>query len=291
MNRIVLVYKKTLIDIFKEKAFESVFEEKRYALFNQIKKSHYNHEKSIENVLNILEKIGIKTVIYARGSGRMPVIKENDLAVSLGGDGTFIFTSHHCKKNHILGLNSAPQTSIGHYCHAIYAGETQKLERLFDKILSGREKPRQIQRLDFFINNKFCGVPVINDVLVSESSPCTTSRYIIKYNQKSQSQKSSGIWITTATGSSAAYYSAGGKVFEAFNKKKQRQFAFQVRELYGPKKDSIRNGMVNENDKFKVISGMARGKIFLDGSHRFFSFIFGDELTVKFSKNPLLVFN
>ncbi|MDH5719344.1 MAG: hypothetical protein OEZ13_01865 [Spirochaetia bacterium] len=289
-SRIVLIYKKTLLDIFKEKEYDNILNKPKYPLLKQIKEAHVNHEKSIEIVKKTLNKINIPTLIYQRGSGRMPILKEDDLLVSLGGDGTFIFSSHHCKNTKVLGLNSAPLSSIGHYCHPIYPNDKEKLLKLLENILSGAEKPKTIERLDFFINNQFCGIPVLNDVLVSEKSPCTTTRYMLEFNDKSYSQKSSGIWIATATGSSAAFQSAGGKVFTEKSKTKQKQYGFQVRELYKKTKDSMTGALVNEKDHFKIISGMATGFIFLDGSHRFFPFTFGEELTIKFSKYPLFVY-
>ena len=289
-NRIVLIYKKTLLDIFKEKESDKILNHKKYPLFKQLKESHINHEKSIDIVIKVLEKTGLNTLIYPRGSGRMPSLRNDDLIISLGGDGTFIFTSHYCKNNLVLGLNSAPSSSIGHYCHPVFPQNKEKLAVLIENILSEKEKPKTLERLDLYINKKLCVIPIINDVLVSEKSPCTTSRYLLEYNNKVCSHKSSGIWISTAAGSSAAYKSSGGKIFPERNKENNKQFGFQVRELYKKDKTSLTNGLVTENDHFKITSGMATGNVFLDGSHRYLPFTFGDKLTIKFSKYPLKIY-
>ena len=86
--------------------------------------------------------------------------------------------------------------------------KASQLEFSVRKRLSAR-----VVRLD--IDEVVETAPILNDILFANLYPAAVTRYKIKYNGRQEVHKSSGVWISTATGSTAAISAAGGKVYEA----------------------------------------------------------------------------
>ena len=53
---------------------------------------------------------------------------------------------------------------------------------------------------------------VLNDILICHHNPGAMSRYYLTVGRVREEQRSSGVWIATAAGSSGGLHSAGGKV-------------------------------------------------------------------------------
>ena len=111
------------------------------------------------------------------------------------------------------------------------------------------------------------------------------SRYQIKMGEKTEIQRSSGIWVSTAAGSTGAMKSAGGKEMKPGSKMIQ----FLVRELFSPPGTSYKLTNALSNQPIVVRSQMRKGKIFLDGAHISFPFEFGSELVIENSRFPLKI--
>ena len=287
---IYLVYKESILDHY------SSVERNRLKMINPdqlvtLKKSHEHHYASLEKTKILLRKIcsryKISLKMHRRRKGRTPSPGKNDLVISLGGDGTFIYASHIIKESCILGINSAPDSSVGHYC-TVNIEDEGHTEKIICDILNGKRAPILLDRLSVFINGRRTMFPAINDILVADRNPASTSRYILHWNQQKDSQKSSGIWIATQTGSTAAYKSASGKHFSSFEN--NRKFGFAVRELYHKKKNSIQKGIVAENEQFMIQSLMLEGVVYFDGTHDNLKIFPGDKIEIRFSKYPLRAF-
>jgi NAD+ kinase len=206
-----------------------------------------------------------------------------DLVISVGGDGTFLQASHAVDDScstPILGVNSCPQTSFGYYCSTI----KDSFEQYFKKVTNGDILPMALWRMKVFLN----GVPhsklMLNDALFGGLLSADTVKYIIKYDQQSQMQKSSGVWIATSAGSTAAILSAGG-VMQHLNSKRLQ---FRVRELFPlsvPNDVPLACGFVDED--LEIITRMTNSRLFLDGTHEMISLKFGDRLSFRPSQRPL----
>ncbi len=253
--------------------------------------SHENHTKSIELLSELLIKEKIKHQFYKRDKDFSDINNNNDLWISLGGDGTFLHCSHKFKKVPILGINSSPQTSVGHYCKfSLFSQKRSFIDHLY-QIEQNRVQPQKLDRLVLSLGGKKLSVPILNDILISEKNPASISFYLLCLNKIKQWHKSSGIWISTANGSSAAFKSAGGKPFKGHNSLKKRQFAFRVRELYScSEKKAITEKILSEKDEFQIISGMVTGSIFIDGFKNHFAFSPGNRLRISFHPLPLLAY-
>jgi len=128
---------------------------------------------------------------------------------------------------------------------------------------------------------------VLNDVLFCHASPAATSRYILRHGRTREEQRSSGIWVGPAAGSTAAQRSAGGRILPISSK----QIQYVVREPYAAPEGECRlhKGIVEPRRRLVVKSKMAAARMFLDGPHRQFTVRLGDEVVFESPGEPLTV--
>lgn len=247
--------------------------------------SHQRHHRTLEGVREILRRQGLEVVLALRGRvGRQGRLDGRfGLVVSVGGDGTLLDCSHHAGTTPVLGVNSDPQRSVARFSGC----NLETFPHVLQNYLEGRLKPAPVHRLEFSINGKKSPWLVLNDLLVSTLSPAGTSRYVLKAGPRMEEQMSSGVWISTAAGSTAAIYSAGGRVLPA----KARKFQFVVREAYqkkfGPRR--LLKGTLGPLQSLEVASYMKEGRVFIDGANLEIPFRLGDRLRVRLSNQPLRV--
>jgi NAD+ kinase len=203
------------------------------------------------------------------------------LVVSVGGDGTLLDASHLVSRIPILGVNSDPVRSVARFSGCRLDG----FPRVLRDHLRGRSRPIPVPRLEFRVNGVRSPWLVLNDLLVCTASPAGTSRYLLQVGKRSEEQMSSGVWISTAAGSTAAIYSAGGKRQPLSS----RAFQFLVREPYqrkfGPRR--LVRGSLRPGQDLEVFSRMKEGRIFVDGPNLVVPFRLGDRLQVRPSTHPL----
>ena len=116
-------------------------------------------------------------------------------------------------------------------------------------------------------------------MLIANQHPASTSRYTVHVGGKKEEQKSSGIWISTSIGSTAAILGAGGRRLN----KRGSKFQIKIREpyIYDRKKLKLDKIVLNERQKVKVVSNMRDGMLFMDGTKRVHSFILGSDVLVS----------
>jgi len=246
--------------------------------------SHLKNNKAIEHVYNILRKYNfvVNTVFYHE---LYNMSLNNCLIISVGGDGTILdINSFLHSNNYLLGINSDPKRSMGIFCAANY----NNFEIVLNNILIGNIVSNPIMRICAFLNNKELPFYALNDVLISSNSPAGVSKYILKFNNMSERQISSGVWISTAAGSSGALFSAGGEMQSFIDNRLQ----FRVREPYSvnQKKYNIISGFINKLNYLEVISVMSNGKIFFDGPNRTLRFPIGSCLRLQLSSDVINIF-
>lgn len=307
VKRIVVVFKKDIYEPL-ENPLENIDSFKRLKkhspkLYSRFQLAQEQHETAWRLMQKILDDFAVPVVFHVRGQKKMPRLKKDDLIISFGGDGTFMYASRFVKDSLLLGINSSPQTSIGYFCSFTLPQQEKEIRDVLALALKGeltttkakikaKIKIKELHRLQLFIDNKAIALPVLNDVLITEKTPVITSRYLLRFNETTQVQKSSGLWISTAAGSSAAYRSAGGKPFKQFSKETSPQnlrFAFIVRELYLPQENKLTRSFVTQQDVFEITSAMKNGCVYIDGNPRPLPFVMGEKLQVKFFPHPLRV--
>lgn len=213
---------------------------------------------------------------------------DHDLVITVGGDGTFLDASHsivsesdEARRVPLFGVNSAPESSFGNYCNAT----ASNFEIMLARIVSGKEYCHDLTRLVASIDGVRVDIPVLNEVFVAGPNAAATARYDLSVGGETSSQRSSGLIIATATGTTGFLHSAGGKVI-ALN---TRKFAYQVLARFGLPDDrnTLNAGYVPFDQVLEVESTMNIGKIYIDGPHAEYAFNRGSRLVVSVDPNPL----
>ena len=254
----------------------------------RLKISHEEHVASLETLRKILKGAQIETLELKRGAA-WPDISDLDCVITLGGDGTILFSSHHLSYSDVplLGVRSSEE-SVGHLCALDHKGLNllpQKLERI-------KEDTVLVERLcahvDFQSGGKLITPPILNDFLFSNKNPALTTRYEISLDGVEESHKSSGIWISTAAGSTAAIGTLDVPAQGVLDK----EFQFKVRELYPHPSHFRLSGRLFDPDKENLIirNDNNASILAIDGRHGCVDLTIGDKVTFK-RAHPLRIFS
>lgn len=239
-----------------------------------LKRSHEAHCRSLDELVDHLEDTGTDYDLMYRGN--VERTDEHDLIVTVGGDGTVLDLSHRVGEVPMLAINSDPESSVGYFS----AGTAFDFPRLLDQLTDGQIEPVELRRFQTRIDGELRGPPVLNDVLIAHENPAAVSSYFLKIgSHPAEEQKSSGIWVTTPAGTTAAIRSAGGLVLPFDSDHLQ----YLVREPFPPREGGYRflKGIQPFDDHLEVISRMRRGNVFVDGPHLRFDFPIGSTLTIE----------
>ena len=180
------------------------------------------NRRALGEVTAHLARRGIEFDAVNRGS--IAARKRYDLVLSLGGDGTFFAAARYVKDTPILGINSDPANSLGLWTCADRTNFRDPLEQA----LAGEVKPVRIVRMGIAINGKPVRERAFNDVLIAHRNPAAMTRYRLAVGAATEEQRSSGLWVSTAAGSTAGIRSAGGRRMPIASKRLQ----YLVREPY-----------------------------------------------------------
>ncbi len=286
-KRVLVVVKETL----KSKALAS--DEARFKRLLEpdcsenarIERTDQEHRLTLQHVVDVLHDRDIDARCVARAPGEHFDVGNEELIVTVGGDGTFLDASHSVRGTvPMLGVNSAPLTSFGHFCLTDRAG----FEATIDAILRGARKPLALLRLQLSIDcQPAFDMPVLNEVLVTHSCPAGTSRYKLEVAGVTAEHKSSGLIISTPSGSTGFMRSAGGPIADIVD----QTFAFWVDKPFRTpgERFELRGGEVIDH-KLVVTSGMFEGRLYIDGQHITREFPRGSKLTVTVHESPLLAY-
>lgn len=252
------------------------------AHLKRLQADHDQHHRSLEALLGFLEQQGISYVEVQRGQS-WPDLKQVDAVISVGGDGTVLEASHHILDTSlpILGIRSSSM-SVGHLC----ACEFSTIATFVTALAEGRLTTRQVERLRAKINFLDSGTstysaPILNDFLYANANPAATTRYQVRVGEQSELQKSSGIWVATAAGSTAGIYAAGGTPSPISDK----QFQYLVREPFcppgQPRPQNLRGRFSPEANPLFIENHCEHAILALDGQHGQIDLHFGDSLTFE----------
>jgi NAD+ kinase len=257
--------------IYKKSAYQIYVRERRHAHIEQLVKerdpsvrrlvrAHQAHLGTIEAARKTLTKLGVDAQFRHRSDHRHT--QTVDLVVTLGGDGTLLWASHLVAWNTpILAINTAPKDSVGYFC----AGTRREMPELLSEALSGKLPQTKLTRMQVSVDDKVLSQRVLNDALYCHDCPASTSRYALRVGRIMELQKSSGVWIGPAAGSSAAQQSAGGRVLPI----EAEELQYVVREPYEAdgSKYQLKQGLVAKGQALKLQSHIRAGRLFLDGPH------------------------
>jgi len=253
----------------------------------RLESSHRAHEETVTEVEEAVAKVGGEIVYSGGPRGRIP--PRTDLVLTVGGDGTLLAASHQITDSTpLLGINSAPEHSVGFFC----GGKKGTVLRTLRAALADRLPKSELSRMRVELNGRVLHARVLNEALFCHASPAATSRYILRVTRADGSygeedQRSSGLWIGPAAGSTAAQRSAGGRVLPLTSTRIQ----YVVREPYRPIGGRFRyaTGLLDEEGRLTIRSKIRDAKVFLDGHRIVHTVTIGDVLTMRRSPQALTV--
>ena len=260
--KILVVYKKSAWELFNSSKDPHVTlfmqESGRDAQF--FEHSHQIQKASIETVKSALIESGAKVKMLYRSDLSETVTRGIDLAVTIGGDGTFIETSHFIDaKTPILGVNSDPSRSIG-FLSACNGSEFPE----FFSQLSNLPK-LNISRSQAIINGNKTGPPILNDILFSNPNPAATTRYRIG----EQLFRNSGFLVATAAGSTAWIFQEGGTPLPLEDTRLQSYHR------------GNRGSLPTISNSISLKSLTSKGRLYIDGEHLSFPLSIGQTLELQ----------
>ncbi|GAC1351532.1 MAG: hypothetical protein NVSMB1_05470 [Polyangiales bacterium] len=251
---------------------------------SRMRGAHEQHEATLLEVRNALDALRCEVKwVVASALDEFRVIDPagHDLVVTVGGDGTLLAASHGIADAPVLAINSAPSYSVGFFA----GGRMGNVRETLDAALLGTLPMTLLTRMQVIKNEERLTRRVLNEVLVCCSSPAATSRYILEHAEVVEEQKSSGIFIGPAAGSTAAQRSAGGRVLSLTSQKLQ----FVVREPYTLVGERLRlpRGLLPNGTVLRMRVKMGDGQLFVDGPHHMYRVTTGDLLQFSASDEPL----
>ncbi len=242
--------------------------------------NHLAHYEALSSIEKILKKYDVPYRKYARG--KFKDYSPYDVIVTVGGDGTVLQAARWVNRRQvILGVNSDPAWSIGEFCCTDAAHFELKLKQLLgSKLKTCRLYKLQIRLKDAGRTRR---VECLNDILICHANPAAMSRYALTIGGVREDQRDSGIWFSTAAGSTGAMLSAGGKAMPLSS----TDFQYHPRELYQVKGVPYRlsGGLVKRPQKAVLVSFMPHGRVFVDGAHIKFPFTYGSRAEISLSSN------
>jgi NAD+ kinase len=257
----------------------------------RIRPAHADHTETIDELRRAVAELGVQASWHDRATDfRVNESRPCALVVTVGGDGTLLAASHGIGPHiALMGVNSSPNHSVGFFC----AAKKGSVRDTLAAAMAGTLRRVELTRMRVELNGRRLLDRVLNEVLFCHASPAATSRYILRVAGGGgrppieEEQKSSGVWIGPAAGSTAAQRSAGGRVLPLASRKLQ----YVVREPYRPHGESLRMtlGLVGEEQSLAIKSKMRQARIFLDGDHIVHNVTIGDVVTVQRSDEPLVV--
>lgn len=275
-KEIILVYKHSRLS----KAHN--LDKKNENAIKRLKAQEENNLKTISYIEKFLKEENFSYKVLNRNKLSKEEISDN-LVIAIGGDGTILDVSHFCDEAILLGVNSDLSNSIGALC----ASNKDSFKKIFYEVLK-KKPPLLIWRIEIFIDDQRLDILALNDILFCHKNPSHMSRYYLEFNNILNEQRSSGLWVSTAIGSTGAIFSAGADLIKIDQKKLQ----FLVREPYqvSSENDSLwLFGTVKENEELSIKSLMDGSLLFVDGPHKNFPVPFLSTVKLKISKKPLML--
>lgn len=239
---------------------------------------------TLKIVKKILKKHKISFILADRDKLSEKQFRGKDMVIAVGGDGTFLRAAHFVDKQLILGVNADAKNKEGFFMKA----DKNDFEKKFKKIINNKFKIGRLPRLEARINSKKIETYALNEFFVGARKSYHAAKYVIQVDSKKERQKSSGILVTTPTGSYAWAKSCCRKTLPLNSK----NYQFVVREPYEGKvfkNYRLKCGVLNKNQKITIASEMLDGILIADSVSKEYSLKNGSKATIKLSDKHLNV--
>ncbi len=282
-ERVLVIAKKTVIDRYAGARPDPKFVEllqRNDPLVARARLTHEAHRDAVRHITEVLRGRGLRYRVVFGASKRAAAA--HDLVISVGGDGTLLDAAHCVVDQPVLAVNSFPETSIGYFCGATMENFAARLE----SILAGEARVTSLNRIAVSIDDRRLHYPALNDILFAHTVPAATTSYILKVDGLEEQHLSSGVWVSTAAGSTAAIRAAGGVRQPIAS----RDLQYKVRELFRPPQSDheLTGGIIA--DKVEILSKTSSAAVFMDGHRVRFRVGYGDLVRVESNSRPMSLY-
>eukprot|EP00602_Paraphysomonas_sp_CaronLab_P006285 CAMPEP_0185026702 /NCGR_PEP_ID=MMETSP1103-20130426/11017_1 /TAXON_ID=36769 /ORGANISM="Paraphysomonas bandaiensis, Strain Caron Lab Isolate" /LENGTH=317 /DNA_ID=CAMNT_0027560367 /DNA_START=120 /DNA_END=1073 /DNA_ORIENTATION=- len=294
--------------------------------WSRLKNRYEVHRSCLGAVVSLLEKVGCNHHVVERAEMHRGMLDGKDLVITVGGDGTVLNAASFVGNDiPVLGINSDPtkpeelgvnkvedeRRSRGALC----ALSANNINDLLPLALTGQLSPRTRTRIQCVVKSTHTETklaPALNDILIAHPNPAQISRFrmTLYHNPRFYENSNtifkpdppdmqklfsfnawcSGMWICTATGSTAAMSAAGGDVMELSSKSLQYMVREHLVEQGQEHLKAAAHGIVGRDQIIKVRWNSQHGCVFVDGSHMEHSLQLGDEVAVDGHAPTLEIF-
>lgn len=274
---VLLVYKRSFLERHRDEPrvlARLTAEERR-----QMRRADREMRLTLRHLHDELARRGCRVDAVYRGLSSPR--KGYELVVTAGGDGTFFLASHFVGATPILGVNSDPERSLGLHC-----GATRRdFAAVLDRFLLGAVEVTELNRFSIELNGRRLASLGINDALFAHRNPASMARYVLEVDGRREEQRSSGVWIATAAGSTAGIRGAGGRRMPLLS----RRIQYAVREPYSwPRRPRLRRG---ESRREIAVRCLVEAAIWIDGAGTRVDLGFGDRAVIRTNATLLRVIN
>ncbi|MEM9194466.1 MAG: NAD(+)/NADH kinase, partial [Myxococcota bacterium] len=188
-------YQQLVIDGDERRRIKRLLEEENPSV-RHLERSHAAHVATIEDARRVLKELGAEATFHDLADLGSAV--EADLVVTLGGDGTLLWASHAVGPDTpMLAINTAPNTSVGYFC----GGDRSDLSEILAAARDRKLRRTYLTRMLVVVDSQVVSDRVLNDALFSASCPAATTKYVAYHRGLEEEQRSSGVWIGPAAGS------------------------------------------------------------------------------------------
>ncbi len=260
--RVLVVYKKSAWELFtgSEDPHVGSFMRESGRDAKLFEESHEIQKRSLDAVVAAVEGAGAAVETLYRSDLHPDRFEGLDLAITVGGDGTFLETSHCVPTGMpIMGVNSDPARSVGFFSTCPGAEFPSLFER-FDQL-----PDTELPRAEVAIDGERSGPPVLNDVLFANPNPAATTRYRIG----EQRYRNSGLLACTSAGSTAWMFQEGGEPMRLDDRRLQ---------IYHRGTRGVRPEFAGS---LALVSLTRRGELFIDGEHLSLPLSIGQRLELR----------
>ena len=237
------------------------------------------NRRAILDVVHEVMRRPIRADVVYRGN--LAATGRYDLVVTVGGDGTLLAASHFVGRTPVLAVNSDPVHSLGLFCGA----DRHTFAGALDAARRGRISRTPLNRLRVLINGRPVRERVMNELLFSRKNPASMSRYRLFVDGRAEEQRSSGVWISTAVGSTAAIRAAGGRRMPI----RSTRIQTLTREPYSWGLKPYRLDRARTSRAVEIQTLSPGSAIWIDGDRVRYPLRYGDRVTVRTGATPLTV--
>lgn len=231
------------------------------------------------HIQKIIKETGFKAVYIWKNKIKKDDLRNIDIVISIGGDGTVLSASHYLSDKPLLAVNHTPKTSEG----VLTTHDISELKNKLKKIHKGF-KTEKLERIQVSVNGKILPLLALNEVFIANSKAYFMSKYKIRFRNREEIQRSSGVIFSTGTGSTAWFKSSGGIPFSP----QSRFIKMITREPYIRRllKFSMKKLKIKEKEHIEIIP-LTLSVLAID-SIREIKLNKKDRIRIEISKHPLL---